>query len=530
MLMRYTILLCLTILFSFMQSSFFAMSNAYYIHLSSAWYPSSRKELVRSLKEHEHYAQKHYGTGLDSSKVRAIICPHAGYEYSGNIASSAFNLIKPGQFKRVILLSPAHYDSFDGIGLPSSDYHTYKNLMGPIALDKKILSELSQHSPIVSYRPKAHELEHGVNVVLPFIQRHCGETCSLVPLLVGHINIDQAMDIAQVLRSLLDDQTLLVISADFTHYGSMFDYQPFHDDITQKIFRLDSAIVEQIQNQSLDGFVQVLDKTKATVCGMYPIMVLLALLEQDAFGEVESYVAGYNTSASHKKNPEHCVSYLSLIISNQLRHQLDVDDQLTSYEKNFLLQLARHRLQELVHNPASRREQLPTFLPGLLTSALRQKQGAFVTMHELSPDGNRYLRGCIGELEARRPLYQSVYDMTKSAALHDSRFKPVDKKQLPHIQISISALTAALPIESHEQIKLGRDGVILQAGEKSAVFLPKVPIEQGWNRNQTLTALSKKAGLSNNAWQGGQARFKTFGSIDFAEQKDPVQHILQGVE
>lgn len=491
----------------------------YKVHLSSSWYPSKRHALLNDLAKRHDFAVKHYGSNLQPGLIRALICPHAGYEYSGNIAAAGYHLIKPGTFKRVIILAPTHYAKFSGLALPNKQYQWYKNVLGSLDLDTSMLHELGEQSSLVSYQSKAHEVEHAIITQLPFIQKYCGESCKIVPLLVGNISVDQAEKIASMIKPYLDDETLVVVSTDLTHHGSRFNYTPFDADITQQIFELDSNIVKEVQEHDLKGFDAIMKETEATICGKYPIMVLLALLQQKAFGDVDSYVVAYDTSASDQKNPDHSVSYLSLVISNEKREQLSFEDQLTDYEKSLLLKLARRRLQEVVQQKKDGNALDEVIVPGLLSDALRKVQGVFVTLYEIAHDGSKKLRGCIGNIIGKTPLYQTVYNMTKSAALHDSRFSPVRAEEVPNIEISISALTPPQQIASYRDIVLGQDGMILKKDGRSAVYLPKVATEQGWNLSQALSSLSQKAGLTKNTWQDPQTQFQTFQSIDFSEPK-----------
>ena len=285
-------------------------------HLSDAWYPVKGKLLIRKLEELQIIAQEKYQASLNPSFVRALICPHAGYDYSGAVASSAYNLLHPGIFKRVIILAPFHQNDFSGASLPGVDYDSYKNPLDRVALDIDMIKKLKKSSPLFIHNQWAHEHDHSIEVQIPFIQTYCGD-CKIVPILIGSVTDDEIKSIAEALRPFLDEKTLLVVSSDFTHYGKQFGYTPFKQSITQNIFQLDSALVEKIQEFDLSGFSQVLQKTQATVCGKSAIMILLNLIEQKAFGDIASYVVGYDTSASDKKNPDHSVSYVSMVFTKE---------------------------------------------------------------------------------------------------------------------------------------------------------------------------------------------------------------------
>lgn len=494
-------------------------SVTYKIHMSSVWYPLKKRDLLNKLQQHHEQSGKKYSVQLQSDKIKSIIVPHAGFDYSGDIAAAAYRLIKPGTFKRVIILAPSHYHSFTGLALPDPKYDAYKNMLGALSLDTHVLKKLAKQ-PLVQYNYIIHDADHAIALQLPFIQKYCGSTVEIVPIMVGQVNMQQALSIAQMLYPFLDEQTLLVVSSDMTHYGNRFDFTPFTKNITQEIYDLDSSLTAQIQHQSLPGFYKQIQKTGATVCGRHPIMILLALLEQRALGDVDSYVVAYDTSASDRKNPEHSVSYLSLVISQEKKDSLSHSDCLTGYEKSVLLALARARLQQVVNREKKERS---IIIPGLLTDSLFEPSAAFVTLNKFDEEtGQKQLRGCVGTLAPSMPLYQAVWNMTKSAALADNRFTPVTVSELNPIQISISVLSQPHVISSVEDIVLGRDGIIMQQGIHSATYLPKVAFEQGWNLEQTLESLAQKAGLGKNAWQDPKTIFKRYQSNDFSEDKDAL--------
>ncbi|MFN2352829.1 MAG: AmmeMemoRadiSam system protein A, partial [Kiritimatiellia bacterium] len=142
-----------------------------------------------------------------------------------------------------------------------------------------------------------------------------------------------------------------------------------------------------------------------------------------------------------------------------------------------------------------------------LTDKLRQPAATFVT---LKIDGE--LRGCIGSLMPEDPLYLSVHRNAVNAARHDPRFSPVTEAELASLTVDISILSPIEPLADPADFKLGQQGIILERGRQRAVFLPEVALEQNWTREQTLSFLSRKAGLSPDAWRQG-ATFKVFESV-----------------
>ena len=116
------------------------------------------------------------------------------------------------------------------------------------------------------------------------------------------------------------------------------------------------------------------------------------------------------------------------------------------------------------------------------------------------------------------PLGQATGTMALNAAFADQRFPPLEASELSEIDIEVSVLTPLEHVTGPEAIKIGRDGVVIRKSGRSAVFLPEVPVEQGWDRAALLAHLCTKAGLPADAWTAG-AEFYTFRSIHFQESE-----------
>jgi AmmeMemoRadiSam system protein A len=143
---------------------------------------------------------------------------------------------------------------------------------------------------------------------------------------------------------------------------------------------------------------------------------------------------------------------------------------------------------------------------------MRCPRAAFVTLKK-----NSHLRGCIGDVFPQRPLYKSVIVNAINAAFKDRRFPQLREEECEDITIEISALTMPEPVSSYDEIRIGIDGIVFRKDGHSALFLPQVAPEQGWDITQTLTQLSLKAQLPGDAWKEG-ASFEVFQAIVFSEE------------
>jgi AmmeMemoRadiSam system protein A len=177
-------------------------------------------------------------------------------------------------------------------------------------------------------------------------------------------------------------------------------------------------------------------------------------------------------------------------------------------ERMTLLRLARSAIRDAILDDGSLQAAMAQLelTPPLLLSA-----GLFVTLKE---EDNK-LRGCIGKMSSRKPLYRTVISTAPMAALEDPRFSPLAEDELAGVHISLSVLSPLQPLDDLEELVLGRHGLQLERAAQSAVFLPQVAEEQGWDRQQYLERLAMKAGLPKDEWRG--ARLSTFQALVFEE-------------
>ena len=178
---------------------------------------------------------------------------------------------------------------------------------------------------------------------------------------------------------------------------------------------------------------------------------------------------------------------------------------LTDQEKNILLELARSTLEAIYANL----EPPPVENP---SAGLREHCGAFVTLTEAGE-----LRGCIGHLRSEQELHYTIQQMAIAAATQDPRFRPVSAKELGQVHIEISVLSPMTKVTDVNEIEVGRDGLYIVRGFQSGVLLPQVAAEWGWDRQEFLEQVCRKAGLPRDAWKAGSTLYR-FSAQAFEEQ------------
>ncbi len=184
-----------------------------------------------------------------------------------------------------------------------------------------------------------------------------------------------------------------------------------------------------------------------------------------------------------------------------------VDFSFNKEEKSRLLAIAREAVKAVV----SGEKYVP---PKPSEPRLLQNAGAFVTLHS-----HGELRGCIGFIEARLPVYETVSEMAARAAASDPRFDSVKESELDNIDIEVSVLSPLRKIGKIEEVEVGRDGVVIEKGFNRGLLLPQVATENGWDRETFLKYVCMKAGLSKDAYLDPESNLYVFTAEVFGEQK-----------
>ncbi|HUV67049.1 MAG TPA: AmmeMemoRadiSam system protein B [Sedimentisphaerales bacterium] len=470
--------------------------------LAGTWYSADPEALRQQL---DGFFQKADAKPIED--VVALILPHAGYAWSGQTAAFGLKTTQK-QYKRVVVIGPSHRTDMEEIvSVPRATH--YETPFGQIPLDTEFIDKLLKY-PMVQTVPSAHQAENSIEMEVPIVQYRQGEF-KLVPIVAGRCSLETIERIGVVLRSLVDKDTLVIASSDFVHYGPNYSYVPFNKDVPEQIRKLDMGAYERIAKLDARSFLEYTEKTGATICGRIPIAILLSMLGKT----VEAHLAHYASSGELTGDFTNSVSYLSVAFAGAWQDQPQIEGGpnaagLAEQDKKQLLALAR---KTMVYALQNRRVPEPVDLGVTIGDAMQRPRAAFVTLTRDS-----MLRGCIGDIFPQRPLYKSVIINAIHACLNDRRFAPVSQEELKDIHIEISVLTVPAPIASPDEIRIGIDGVVLNKDGQSAVFLPQVAPEQGWNLEQMLTQLSRKAQLPADGWKEG-ASFQVFQAVVFGENE-----------
>ena len=433
---------------------------------------------------------RHAKTAVEDH-LAALIVPHAGHYFSGNVAACAYMTINPEKaYKRIFLIGPSHYEWLHGASVNTeADY--YATPLGSVPVDHETACQLEEADSVFRYREQAHDREHCLEVQLPFLQRRFGNNMPpIVPIIISTNNYLQLQRIAEVLKPYFNDDNLFIISSDFSHYPSYKD-----------AYKVDALTAEAIMSGDVAQFIATLESNNkkgirnldTSACGEFPIITLMLLLNKN--DEIKHLLYQNSGDIDHH-DPSRVVGYHAFAILRKTGTKTSSETfSLTEEEKGLLKQLARESIlsafDSTVVTCAAQCRQHP---------ALLQPCGAFVT---LTKQGQ--LRGCIGHFGEDAPLYEMVSEMAKSAAFEDPRFPELRPDELNQLGIEISVLTPMRRIHSIDEFHLHRHGIYIRKGYRSGTFLPQVADEVNWTKEEFLGHCSRdKAGLGWDGWRDAE--------------------------
>ena len=440
----------------------------------------------RLSKEVDSYLDAHAQSSAYDN-VAALIVPHAGYYYSGNVAAAAYMALNPKkQYKRVFLLGPSHQAWLDGSSADSA-YDYYATPLGNVKVDKETAQMLNQKKEVFRYREKAHQGEHCLEVQLPFLQRKLGDVPPIVPIIISTDEIDKLKQTAELLRPYFNDDNLFVISSDFSHY-------PAYDDAC----KVDTKTADAIQSGDVWELIRTVEKNHSdnipnlstSACGLFPIIVLMLL----AGNQCEpKHILYQNSGDIDSNHADGVVGYHAFAF---LRNEVKETDGFTLTDEE------KQKLKEIAYRSIKTALQHEKFNPGDLTPypALNAKCGAFVSLHQ-----HGRLRGCIGHFGEDTPLSDIVAEMARAAAFEDPRFPKLRSEELDDTDIEISVLTPMRRIQSIDEFQLHRHGIYIRKGWRSGTYLPQVADEVDWTKEEFISHCARdKAGIGWDGWRDAE--------------------------
>jgi AmmeMemoRadiSam system protein B/AmmeMemoRadiSam system protein A len=445
--------------------------------VAGTWYPGISPLLKSTV---ENYLANAVKAEIDGT-IKALIVPHAGYAYSGQVAAQAFAQLEKN-YNKVFIIGTNHAEGAYVQGISVPQYTHYKTPLGEVKVSE-ITKELLENELFVN-EPEAHTT-HIIEIELPFLQTKLTDF-EVIPLVTGMLTQNQIKQAADILFNYADRDTLIVVSSDLSHY------HPY-----DKAVQLDTSCINNIESLNLS------EAAKCEACGIYAISILLELAQRKGW-QVE--IIDYKNSGDISGDKSGVVGYSSIVFYGG-KEQL-----LTKYEQETLLNLARQSIEIYLTEGKK-----PVVDGTQLTSALKNVQGCFTTLNK-----HHNLRGCIGDILPEQELYKCVVNNAINAAVNDPRFSQVTYDELNNIEIEVSVLTVPEKLEfsSGEDLKNKLrpmvDGVVLRRGLFKSTYLPQV-WEQLPGKESFLSSLCRKGMMASDCWQDPSTEVSTYQAFIFEE-------------
>eukprot|EP00760_Papus_ankaliazontas_P032935 PhM_4_TR6088/c0_g1_i1/m.74605/K06990/MEMO1; MEMO1 family protein len=299
---------------------------------AGSWYSSNPAELGVELDGFLSVAHRVHTPPTPTSRLAAVICPHAGFRFSGPTAGTAYSILRDylasnprGKLvKRIFVLGPCHREYLEHVA--ATTYEAFDTVFGPLPVDTNTVKELRDKfkaagvsAATLSARTDVEE--HSLEMQMPFISRCLPEQSpiQIIPLVVGSLTPSAESLYANIMKPYVaDPENIFVISSDFCHWGSRFRYTYHYEaktypKICDAIKAMDHEGMAHIESLDTDAWSQYLNRTQNTICGRHPISVLMHAMVSLGGGFKPKFVA-YDQSSACQSKSDSSVSYASCAI------------------------------------------------------------------------------------------------------------------------------------------------------------------------------------------------------------------------
>jgi AmmeMemoRadiSam system protein B/AmmeMemoRadiSam system protein A len=485
-----TVLIVLLSIFTFMETFSQNLTTDRQPYAAGRFYPADKNELSKDLSLLFENCKK----SSTIWQVRAIISPHAGYVFSGEIAASAYSAIpKNAVYKNIFIIGSSHVMYFDG----ASVYNTgdYITPLGKVTVNREIADKLILDNKVFAFPTTAHIQEHSIEVQIPFIQSYFKNIPPIIPIIIGTDKENTIKKIAEALRPWFTPENLFIISSDFSHYPAYKDAVE-NDSLTA--MSIISGKPRIFLNTLRNNASKNISGLATSMCGWTSGLTLLYLAEGN--DKLETKRLDYcNSGDSPSGGKAEVVGYNAMVMidkdqSSSLPHTSGNSFSFTMEEKKKLFDIAKKSIESRFTDYKYVMDERS------MPDDLKKPMGAFVTLKI-----NGALRGCIGRFFSEEPLYNVVSESAISSAFEDPRFSPLTKDEYKVTNIEITVIGPLKKINNINEIVLGKHGIYIKKGLRAGTMLPQVATENGWSLEEFLGYTSRdKAGLGWDGWKDAE--------------------------
>ncbi len=261
--------------------------------LAGTWYPGSQDTLAKSISGYLSRVKPSHKDG----KLKAVIVPHAGHRYSGQVAAHAYRLLEGSQFRRIILVGPSHRVGFEGVSVNLQS--GYKTPLGVVPIDQKMAKRVLDSGPHIRWLRRAHAQEHCLEIQLPFLQTVLNNF-QIVPILMGQQDYNTCSRLANTLAQVIGsaEDTLILASSDLSHFHTY-----------DQARALDLEFIKRVKGFDPEGLARDLSAGKCEACGGGP--VITTLLAARKLRADQAVILSYATSGDVTGDHRSVVGYMS---------------------------------------------------------------------------------------------------------------------------------------------------------------------------------------------------------------------------
>lgn len=481
--------------------------------VAGAFYPADKVALEEFVRKSLQEASREQF----SLSIKAVLAPHAGYVYCGRTMAAAYKQIEGDAFvyDRVVLIGPSHRVKTKAAAVSSAE--AWETPLGLIPVDKEAVRELVESSDRIELNDLAHAMEHSLETQLPYLVVAArGKPFKIVPVVTGSSDpLDQEIVARGLLKMAGDPRTLVVISSDLSHFPSAEVAEVSDRAILRAVASLSP---DTLQSENVRLLKAAYPGLSCTMCGIDATLCFLRT--RAALGVRAAKIVSYSHSGMAVGDDKRVVGYGAIVFESApdnppSRIQQPLALSFSDQARRELLSLARSAVNAAVNG------EWVAFTPSN-TAELQVKAGCFVTLKT-----NGKLRGCIGRFQSDQPLWKTAREVAIASATDDPRFadSPIKPQETSELEIEISVLSPMRRVtDPLEEIKLGRDGIVIEDQGRMGTFLPQVAIETGWSLEEFLGHCARdKAGLAWDGWKSPTAQIYAYTATIVREQPERQQ-------
>lgn len=274
--------------------------------VAGSFYAGNREELRQQIK---HCYTNRLGPGKIPSinegprNIIGLVCPHAGYLYSGPVAAhSYYALANDGKPDVIVILGPNH--TGEGAMLATMKEGIWRTPLGDVQVDGETAKKILKESAIIDVDEKAHMYEHSIEVQLPFLQDLYRSDFKFVPICFTMQDLESCLEVGKTIAAALNGKNALVIaSSDMTHYEPQ--------EIAHK---KDKRALDALKSLDEKSFFSIIEKYHVTSCGYGPVVALVAAAKM--LGANRGEILCYKTSGDVTGDYSAVVGYASVALKN----------------------------------------------------------------------------------------------------------------------------------------------------------------------------------------------------------------------